>query len=192
MSTYTSSWTSGLDTDDMSEERATSTSGGQKGRKPQVFSLIPWASVAEISRVYHYGAKKYSEHNWRRGYPWSWSFDALIRHLTAWWDGENADPESGISHLAHAGFHILSLLWYELTGRGTDDRWKPPVAEGDEKFQISGASAASYPPPLGGVSSVAHTSLGLKGLAARESAPGELSSSYTFSRGCGSPLPRSK
>ena len=98
--------------------------GGQKGSKAERFDLIPWQSVAAISRVYHYGATKYSARNWQKGYAWSLSYAALIRHLSAWWEGENRDPESGQSHLAHAGFHILSLLWYEITGKGTDDRYK--------------------------------------------------------------------
>jgi len=98
--------------------------GGQKGSKAERFDLIPWQSVAAISRIYHYGATKYSARNWQKGYAWSLSYAALMRHLAAWWEGENCDRESGQSHLAHAGFHILSLLWYEITGRGTDDRYK--------------------------------------------------------------------
>jgi hypothetical protein len=111
------------------ESRARSATGGEKGRKPEEMGLLPWESLREISKVYHFGALKYSAHNWRKGYPWSWSFDALMRHLSAWWSGESKDPESGMSHLAHAGFHVLSLLWYELTGRGEDDRWKPEKTE---------------------------------------------------------------
>lgn len=109
----------------MAEVRATAESGGQKGIKTQRLSLIPWLSVWKISEVYNFGAKKYADHNWRKGYPWSWSYDALIRHLTAWWEGEDTDSESGLSHLAHAGFHVLTLLWFQAFGRGTDDRWRP-------------------------------------------------------------------
>lgn len=98
--------------------------GAQKGQKPQRFSLLPWVSLAAISEVYHYGATKYDAHNWRGGYPWSWSYDALQRHLSAWWEGTDKDSESGLSHLAHAGFHILSLLYYQIRGKGTDDRYK--------------------------------------------------------------------
>jgi hypothetical protein len=172
------------------EERATSPTGGEKGRKPQVFSLIPWESVTEISKVYHYGAKKYSEHNWRRGYPWSWSFDAMIRHLTAWWSGEDKDPESGISHLTHAGFHVLSLLWYELTGRGTDDRWKPPTDADNQKLKVSNASLGGYPQAMDGDGSLAYSSLGYKGLVLRKATSGELSDSYTLDRHWDGSLPR--
>lgn len=108
---------------EVTEERVTDPdTGGQKGRKEERFDLIPWDSVAAIARVYSFGSKKYSPHNWRRGYAWSLSFAALMRHLTAWWEGEDLDRESGMSHLAHAGFHILSLLWYSIRGMGKDDR----------------------------------------------------------------------
>ena len=101
-----------------------SRTGGRKGAKPERFDLLPWQSIAAISRVYSYGAIKYSERNWQRGYAWSLSYAALMRHLAAWWEGESKDPESGLSHLAHAGFHVLSLLWYEIKGKGTDDRYR--------------------------------------------------------------------
>lgn len=102
--------------------------GGQKGAKPQMFSLVPFDALDEILKGYHYGASKYSEHNWRKGYKWSLSFDALMRHLTAWWEGEDKDPESGLSHLAHAGWHVLALLWFQLNAKGTDDRFATQTA----------------------------------------------------------------
>ena len=107
------------------EVRNTSTSGGQKGVKPERFSLIPWSSVAEVARVFSWGAGKYADHNWRKGYPWSWSYDALQRHLTAWWDSPHAnDPESGMSHLSHAAWHALVLLWFQAFKPEFDDRPK--------------------------------------------------------------------
>lgn len=108
----------------MTEERAKDpNTGGEKGRKPECFGLVPLSAVGEIATVYDYGSRKYAAHNWRKGYPYSWSFDALLRHLTAWWEGEENDPESGLCHLAHAGFHILALLWFKKHGKGTDDRY---------------------------------------------------------------------
>lgn len=86
--------------------------GGQKGEKPEAYALIPVEALAEIARVYGYGAKKYEPNNWRRGYAWSLSYSAMQRHLNAFWGGEEIDPESGLPHLAHAGFHILTLLTY--------------------------------------------------------------------------------
>ena len=78
------------------------------------FSLVPTSSLLEIISVLEFGAKKYAPGGWksvpnaRERY-----FNACIRHLTAWWDGEKNDSESGLSHLAHAGCCILFLLWLD-------------------------------------------------------------------------------
>lgn len=115
----------------MSEEvRTTSRTGGQKGVKPERFSLLPKLALDAIARVYAFGEQKYAAHNWRRRYEWSKSYDSIIRHVTAFWEGETYDPESGLPHLAHAAFHIFALLtWCEEQGEGGefDDRYRPEV-----------------------------------------------------------------
>lgn len=112
----------------MAEYRATDPeTGGQKGRKPERFALLPLDVLGEVAKVYAYGAGKYEEHNWRKGYPWDWSMDALMRHLVAWWEGEDLDQESGLNHLAHAAFHLLALMWYQKHAAGKDTRWKGPT-----------------------------------------------------------------
>jgi hypothetical protein len=55
---------------------------------------------------------------------WSRPFDALMRHMTAWWEGEATDPETGFSHLAHAACCVCYLLAYEIRGIGQHDRPK--------------------------------------------------------------------
>lgn len=112
----------------MSEIRTTSVTGGQKGVKPERHSLIPRKATAAIARVFAFGEAKYASHNWRRGYEWDKSIDSLQRHIDAFVDGETYDPESGLPHLAHAGFHIMALLtWLEEQGEGFenpyDTRW---------------------------------------------------------------------
>ena len=99
--------------------------GGQKGRKPEEYSLIPPNALAEVARVYGMGAKKYDSWNWAKGYPYSWSLSALYRHVEAFRKGEAKDQESGLSHLAHAAFHLFTLMEFEINNLGTDDRWKP-------------------------------------------------------------------
>lgn len=108
----------------LSEERYRDpVTGGEKGKKPEAFSLLPWDALAEVAKVYNYGAQKYSPHNWEKGYPWSLSLDALYRHVAAFTTREDLDPESGLPHLAHAAFHILALLWFAKHGKGADDRF---------------------------------------------------------------------
>ncbi len=110
----------------VSEQIATDpTTGGQKGRKQEEYAFIPGGALAEVARVYGMGAEKYEPWNWAKGYPWSWSYSALMRHVEAHRRGESRDPESGFSHLAHATFHLFTLMEFEANGLGTDDRWKP-------------------------------------------------------------------
>jgi len=90
------------------------------------FDLVPFAAVDAIAEVLAYGADKYGAHNWCRGAAWSRYFAALCRHLFAWWRGEERDPESGFSHLAHAGCCLLFLLEYQRQGWGQDDRFRGP------------------------------------------------------------------
>jgi len=100
--------------------------GGHKddtGKDP--WGLAPWDAFGAIVKVLHFGAKKYAARNWEAGMAWSRPFDALMRHMTAWWQGEAKDKETGFSHLWHAGCCIAFLIAYEMRGKGTDDR--PPV-----------------------------------------------------------------
>lgn len=102
-----------------------SLTGGSKGRKPQRMDLLPWQAVLQVSEVYAFGATKYADHNWRKGYAWSLSYAAMLRHLAAFWGGEDHDPESGLPHVAHAGFHMLALLTYAREFPDLDDRFSP-------------------------------------------------------------------
>jgi hypothetical protein len=87
--------------------------------------LLPCDPLRQIADVLGFGAQKYKAHNWRKGMEWSRLTGAAMRHLTAFNDGEDTDPESGISHLAHAGCCILFLLQYLKDHPELDDRYKP-------------------------------------------------------------------
>lgn len=90
------------------------------GKAP--WHLLPFDAIAGIVEVLAFGAKKYAARNWEAGMDWSRLFGAAMRHLTAWFNGEHKDPETGYSHLWHAGCCILFLIAYELRGVGHDDR----------------------------------------------------------------------
>lgn len=90
------------------------------GKEP--WHLAPWDAFRAIVCVLRFGADKYAPRNWEKGMAWSRPHDALIRHVTAWWERDPADPESGMSHLWHAGCCIVFLIAYEMRGIGTDDR----------------------------------------------------------------------
>lgn len=113
----------------MTEVRTVSSTGGEKGTKEERFDLLPWEAIAKVARHYGKGAEKYDDHNWRRGYEWSKSYAALMRHLTAFWSGEDIDEETGSPHMAAVVFHSLTLLTFMDEQREFDDRYKPETAE---------------------------------------------------------------
>lgn len=93
---------------------------GDKNR----LELLPVGPLQDIAEILTFGAKKYADHNWRNGFKWSRLIGACLRHLFAWAGGQDKDPETGKSHLAHAGCCILFLLEHEKRGLGEDDRYK--------------------------------------------------------------------
>lgn len=96
---------------------------GTKNDKDKVpMHLLPFDALEEIAKVYQFGAKKYAPRNWEKGMAWHRPFAACMRHMWAWWRGEGKDPESGLSHLVHAAFCILTLTAFEIRDIGEDDR----------------------------------------------------------------------
>jgi hypothetical protein len=91
------------------------------GSKPR-FDLLPPEMLFGVSDILAFGAAKYGDRNWELGMNWSRVFAALMRHMWAWWRGENLDAETGKSHLWHAGCCIAFLIAYEARKTGTDDR----------------------------------------------------------------------
>ena len=91
-----------------------------QGKDP--WDLAPWDSFRAVVKVLALGAKKYAPRNWEDGMAWSRLYASTMRHLTAWWEGEDNDPEMGHSHLWNAGTCIMFLIAYEISGVGKDDR----------------------------------------------------------------------
>src|ERR1700738_1358363 len=90
------------------------TTGGLKGSKLARFDLIPAGPLVKLAEHYGIGARKYEDRNWERGYAWSLSFGAMMRHAWLWWSGEDDDPESGDNHLVSVAWHAFALLeWAE-------------------------------------------------------------------------------
>ncbi len=89
--------------------------------KPSL-SRLPYEPLAQIALVLQHGDSKYPKDGWKGSFPWSRSTDKAMRHLHKWNNGEDKDPESGLSHLAHAVANLMFLLYYEVNGSGEDDR----------------------------------------------------------------------
>jgi Domain of unknown function (DUF5664) len=86
--------------------------------------LLSPIAMMEIAKVMTYGAKKYSAHNWRGGIAWSRVLGAALRHLLSFLNGEDKDPETGLSHLSHCACCLMFLIEYEVTHKELDDRYK--------------------------------------------------------------------
>lgn len=85
--------------------------------------LVPAPLAIFVSKVMQLGAKKYGAFNWRKKkVKASVYVGAAQRHLAAYFDGEDVDPESGQPHPAHVAACMGILLDAKATGNLIDDR----------------------------------------------------------------------
>lgn len=89
--------------------------------KPR-WSLLPKGTVAQVVQVLECGADKYGADNWQR-VPDARQryYDALMRHVQAWWHGQRYDTETDCHHLAHAVCCLLFLLWLDKAQQDQGD-----------------------------------------------------------------------
>ena len=99
--------------------------GGTKhdSGKPDL-SIVPYVAIEQIARALMYGEVKYGRHNFLRGFNSNRLIAATLRHVYAWNSGEDNDPESGLSHVAHALAGLSMLLDCQRVGTLTDGRFK--------------------------------------------------------------------
>ena len=101
--------------------------GGLKfdeGKPPM--GLLDRYALEEVAKVMGYGANKYKAHNWREGLAYSRLYDAALRHIWAFIDLEDNDPESGLPHIAHAICMLMFLLRMTRDRKYLDDRYPNP------------------------------------------------------------------
>lgn len=89
--------------------------------KPQ-WGLVPQTSLIPMVRVLEFGAKKYAPYNWMKGLSVKEICESLKRHLDAFMEGENNDPESTLSHIGHIQCNALFLSWMMENRPDMDDR----------------------------------------------------------------------
>ncbi len=88
-------------------------------------SVVPATALYLDAMALMEGALKYGRHNWREaGIRYSVYYDAMMRHMTAWWEGEDVDADSGLPHPAKAMACLTILLDAMVLENGHDDR--PP------------------------------------------------------------------
>lgn len=95
------------------------------GTRKAPMSTVPGNVMAEVGVAMLEGATKYGRHNYRvAGVRSSVYYDAVMRHLIAWWEGEDIDPDSKLSHVTKAITSLVVLRDAMMQGMATDDR--PP------------------------------------------------------------------
>lgn len=88
------------------------------------YELLPENALKDIVEVYTKGAEKYTVYNedssikddgannWRKGLLWMDMIASIERHIRAFKQGEDIDPDLGTKHLANAAWGLLGLLEY--------------------------------------------------------------------------------
>ena len=84
------------------------------------YDLLPPEALEAVARVLTFGAKKYGDRNWEKGLDYDRIFAAAQRHMWAHHGGEKLDPESGLSHLAHAACNLAFLLHAEAVDKNIE------------------------------------------------------------------------
>ena len=92
--------------------------------------LLPNFAITEMSKVLTAGSLKYADRNWEKGMPWTEVMASLKRHIAAWENGEDYDPETGELHVDHmqCNTHFLSAYYsiapeFDGNSKLTSDVW---------------------------------------------------------------------
>jgi hypothetical protein len=93
------------------------------GSKKLSISAVPHNVLGELAVAMQEGADKYGRHNYR-SIPVKASIyhDAVFRHMAAWWEGEDIDPDSKLSHITKAIASLAVLRDAMHRGNWIDDR----------------------------------------------------------------------
>lgn len=88
--------------------------------------LVPPALAISAAPAMELGARKYGPYNWRtKAVRLTVYLGAIERHVAAYKDGQDTDPESGYSHLGHAAACLAIIADAKAIGKLIDDR--PPA-----------------------------------------------------------------
>ena len=98
------------------------------GTSKAPMSTVSAPVIAEIGVAMLEGACKYGRHNYRAvGVRASVYYDATMRHLMDWWEGQDIDPDSGMSHVTKSITSLVVLRDAMIQNMVTDDR--PPSSQ---------------------------------------------------------------
>jgi hypothetical protein len=78
------------------------------------WGLIHWPSLDPFVRVMMFGASKYAPENWKKGLDRTEILESAQRHLIALFNGEENDPESGLSHAGHVMCNMMFYIFHHV------------------------------------------------------------------------------
>ena len=111
------------------------------GVKKAPMSTVSGPVLAELGVAMMEGARKYGRHNYRvAGVQASVYYDAALRHLFSYWEGEDVDPDSGLSHITKCLSTLVVLRDSMIQNTLTDDR--PPKAPEGWMIDLNKKAAA--------------------------------------------------
>lgn len=86
------------------------------------YNLVPMDALDEVVKRFTHGAAKYAPGNWQTVDNAVERYSAaLMRHYSAYRQGERMDPEApGLSHIAAVAWNALVLVWFELRSYGPE------------------------------------------------------------------------
>lgn len=103
-------------------------------------STVPGPVMMEVGLAMLEGARKYGRHNYRAyGARGSVYYDAAMRHILAWWEGQDIDPDSGLSHISKCIATLVVMRDTMINGKLVDDR--PPASKDGWIDELNKAAA---------------------------------------------------
>jgi hypothetical protein len=107
------------------------------GVQKPALGLIPLAALEAAAGAHQLGADKYGAWNWREhSVAASVYINAIMRHIKAWQEVGDNDPESGVSHLGHVMACCGILLDAQANGKLVDDRPDHAITKAADKTLI--------------------------------------------------------
>lgn len=121
------------------------------GVRKTPFTVVPFTVVAELGLSMLEGCK-YGRHNYRvAGVRASVYIDAALGHLFDWWEGDDIDPASKLSHITKAMSSLAVLRDAMIQDMWEDDR--PPKSkvlprQGNNEAAAAMIDRTKFQPPF--------------------------------------------
>lgn len=81
--------------------------------KPELsYVLDAMPALKDMVAVMEFGAQKYDRNNWKKGFAKEKILDSLLRHIDAFYSGEDIDPESGLPHVGAIQCNAMFLAYH--------------------------------------------------------------------------------